>query len=171
MESNVGVSGAERSICCIQDAHHLKYASRSSIPILHTMQTFIPSVVSTLNALLKGSTWLLQKVIGIFAGWGESLSSHIPSSDLYSPSDSPYELRGVPSQGRACHPHGQISVHSQYPKANRTPSQHSPHRQTSTQHPTQTASLAPRSAPVAKPVKSRVCLSIHHLMFTHLCNP
>ncbi|KAJ8591163.1 DUF1771-domain-containing protein [Rhizopogon salebrosus TDB-379] len=120
------------------------------------MQTFVPSVLAALQKLLKGPAWLLQKVIGIFSGWNESLSTPIPSSYSCSPSDSPYELHGIPSQQRTYQSQPQISVPSRYSTANRTRSQHSPyppHRQASTSHPTRTASLAPRDAPVAKPVQ------------------
>ncbi|KAG1818706.1 uncharacterized protein BJ212DRAFT_104405 [Suillus subaureus] len=56
---------------------------------------FIPSVLSALKALLKGSIWFLCKVISIFFGRREyplpPPPPPIPSSALYSPSDLPYE--------------------------------------------------------------------------------
>ncbi|KAG2038133.1 hypothetical protein BDR03DRAFT_1091372 [Suillus americanus] len=53
---------------------------------------FIPSVLLALKALLKGPTWLLQKVISIFFGRREyPLPPPPPSSALCSPSDSPYQ--------------------------------------------------------------------------------
>jgi hypothetical protein len=138
------------------------------------MQTFIPSVIAALQTLLKGPAWLLQKVIAIFSGWNESVPHPIPSSYSCSPSDSPYELHGIPSQQRTYQSQPRISVPAQYSTANRTHSQHSPHpphRQARTPHPTRTPSLAPRDVPVTKPVKyTQVCPSMLHLMFAYLCN-
>jgi hypothetical protein len=138
------------------------------------MQMFIPSVLAALQTLLKGPAWLLHKVIGIFSDWNEPLPPTLPPS--YSPSDSPYELHGIPSQQRTYQSQRQISVPSQYATVNQTHnhsqrSPYSPHHQASTLHPTRTASLSPRDAPVATPVNyTQVCPNMLHRMFTQLWN-
>ncbi|KAG0692230.1 hypothetical protein DFH29DRAFT_545266 [Suillus ampliporus] len=120
------------------------------------MQTFIPSVLSALEALFKCPVWLLRKVISIFSSRSESPPLQI-SSDLYSQSDLPYNA--PPSQQRPHHQprpavrHSQSQIPSQH-SAHQTPSQHLPFQprgQPSAQYPTRP--LVPRDVPsVAEPV-------------------
>ncbi|KAG1752990.1 hypothetical protein EDB19DRAFT_2035542 [Suillus lakei] len=102
---------------------------------------FIPSVQSALEALLKGPTWLLWKVVSIFFSRRGSPPPPIPSSDLRSVSDSPYETTHQESyslsdsQYERVHSQQQGSYHpypplarpaakySQPPSAHQSPSQ------------------------------------------------
>ncbi|OAX33267.1 DUF1771-domain-containing protein [Rhizopogon vinicolor AM-OR11-026] len=113
------------------------------------MQAFIPSVVSVIQALLKGPAWLLQKFISVFAGWNEALPSEIPlSSGVCSHSDSPYELHPSQRLGRVNHPHGQTLAPSQC-----SPYPLRPSRQSSTPYPTRPAPQAPPQHPPYPPLR------------------
>ncbi|KAG0706031.1 hypothetical protein DFH29DRAFT_1025658 [Suillus ampliporus] len=122
------------------------------------MQTFIPSVLSALEALFKCPVWLLRKVISIFSSRSESPPLQI-SSDLYSQSDLPYNA--PPSQQRPHHQprpavrHSQSQIPSQH-SAHQTPSQHLPFQprgQPSAQYPTRP--LVPRDVPSVAEPRSR----------------
>ncbi|KAG2342952.1 hypothetical protein BDR05DRAFT_333204 [Suillus weaverae] len=132
------------------------------------MQMFIPSVLSALEALLKGPVWLLRKVISIFYGRRESSPPPIPSSALCSLSDSPYESAHSQNQRsyERTHSQQQRSTYHAYPpphpaSAHQPPSQHKPyqpHRQPSVRFPAQpTPPVSPDVIPVAtEPVRSHI---------------
>ncbi|KAG1890289.1 hypothetical protein F4604DRAFT_657694 [Suillus subluteus] len=156
------------------------------------MQKFIPSVLSALVALLKGSTSLLWKVISIFSSRRESPPPPpIPSSASYSLSDSPYEsahsqhqrsyeLTRSQQQRKTRHlypPPRPVAEHSQSPSAHQSPSQYTPYRpnsQPSVRFPAEpTHPVSPDVPSVTEPIRShipQVCLSMIHLtvLSTHL---
>ncbi|KAG2146397.1 uncharacterized protein EDB93DRAFT_473684 [Suillus bovinus] len=149
------------------------------------MQMFIPTVLSALEALLKGPMWLLRKAISIFFGKRESPPPPVPSPALTSPSDSPY--KSVHSQPQRSYertqsqqqtstynlypPPRRVTEYSQSPSAqqpsvhrsqsaHQSPSQHTPyqpHRQQSVRLPPQpTPLIFPDVAPVNEPSQSDI---------------
>ncbi|KAG2043488.1 hypothetical protein BDR03DRAFT_941546 [Suillus americanus] len=155
------------------------------------MQKFIPSVLSALLALLKGSTSLLWKVISIFSSRRRSPSPPpIPSSASYSLSDLPYESahsqhqrlyeRTRLQQQRLTHhpypPSRPVAEYSRFPSAHQSPSQYTPYQPNPqrVRFPAQpTPPVSPDVPLVTEPVRShipQVCLSMIHLevLSTHL---
>ncbi|KAG1813737.1 hypothetical protein EV424DRAFT_1416214 [Suillus variegatus] len=81
------------------------------------MQMFIPSVLSALEALLKGPTWLLRIVISIFFGRQKPPRPPIQPRTSISESDSPYEITHSRPQRsyERTHSQQQGSTHHWYP--------------------------------------------------------
>ncbi|KAG2111273.1 uncharacterized protein F5147DRAFT_102039 [Suillus discolor] len=81
------------------------------------MQMFIPSVLSALEALLKGPTWLLRIVISKFFGRKKPPRPSIQPRTAISESDSPYEITHSQRQRsfERTHSQQQGSTHHSYP--------------------------------------------------------
>ncbi|KAG1816053.1 uncharacterized protein BJ212DRAFT_208632 [Suillus subaureus] len=90
------------------------------LPSSWNIDMSISSVLSILEALLKGPVWMLRKVFSIFFGRKESPPLPTQSVALCSLSDSPYDLQ---PQRSTYPPPRPAAEYSQSPPAHQSPSQ------------------------------------------------
>ncbi|KAG1802622.1 uncharacterized protein HD556DRAFT_1488875 [Suillus plorans] len=123
---------------------------------------FIPSVLSALEALLKGPTWLLRIIISIFGGKKSPRPPIQPRTSI-SESDSPYEITHLQRQRsyERTHLQQQESTHHSYPPPLRPAAEY---RQSPSAHRSSSARQPP---PAHQPSSTHQSPSTHQSSSTH----